>query len=304
VRRVSDGTQKVVSTLTERVHVHLNAAVIRVECGTKDDIASAPAVSSGSGAPSPCVHVTLASGERRTFDHAVFACQANQALAMMDEEGDNKEITDALKGVRYERSEVLTHSDPSLMPQSRFVWNSVNFVLPSRSSAQVAPLLSDAGDGSTNKASPALCTEGMVSIWLNRCQSNLRALGPDCTPVIQTWNPLPGVRPAAALTLRAASFERPVVTPASLRCLARLARLQGQRRLWFCGSYVESGMPLLETAVTSAVRVARAFGKPPPWSTKDGEETKDTRQGVARYTAAVVALLVALIAVALMHIGH
>jgi predicted NAD/FAD-binding protein len=107
--------------------------------------------------------------------------------------------------------------------------------------------------------------EGMVTMWLNRCQSSLRVLGSDCTPILQTWNALPGVVPAPELTLRDAYFERPVVTPDSLRCIARLAQLQGHRNLWFCGSYAELGMPLLETAVTSSVRVATMLGQPCPW---------------------------------------
>ena len=58
-----------------------------------------------------------------------------------------------------------------------------------------------------------------------------------------------------------ARFERPLVDTASQRALATLQSLQDQpgRRVWLCGSYAHSGVPLLESAVRSAYDAAAAL---------------------------------------------
>ncbi len=43
---------------------------------------------------------------------------------------------------------------------------------------------------------------------------------------------------------------------------------QGKNNIWFCGSYAHPGVPLLETAVTSAVEVANSLGCDCPWQLK------------------------------------
>ena len=56
-------------------------------------------------------------------------------------------------------------------------------------------------------------------------------------------------------------FERPVVNAASLVGAREMAMLHAQhgRRLWFCGSYLGPGIPLLESAATTAEKVALAI---------------------------------------------
>ena len=55
-----------------------------------------------------------------------------------------------------------------------------------------------------------------------------------------------------------ARFERPLVGAGSAAALAALQQLHSQpeRRVWWCGSYAEAGVPLLESAVRSALAVA------------------------------------------------
>jgi predicted NAD/FAD-binding protein len=105
----------------------------------------------------------------------------------------------------------------------------------------------------------AIEREGMASIWMNRVQHGLRT----DTDIFQTWNPLRA--PAPAHTIAVSAFERPVVTFDSLRATQELWRLQGTDGIWFVGSYSVCGVPLLETAVSSAVQVAAALGAPCPW---------------------------------------
>ncbi|MBL8332790.1 MAG: hypothetical protein JNM08_06785, partial [Rubrivivax sp.] len=76
----------------------------------------------------------------------------------------------------------------------------------------------------------------------------------------------PQREPAAELLLGRARFERPVVDSGSQRALAGLHALHAQpgRRVWFCGSYAQAGIPLLESAVHSAWQVALKLGVDQP----------------------------------------
>ena len=103
----------------------------------------------------------------------------------------------------------------------------------------------------------------MATIWLNRVQDGLE---PD-HPLFQTWNPV--VEPDPDRVLADAFFHRPVVTLENEEVPARLTALHADpgRRLWTVGSYAEPGVPLLESAAASAVRVARRLGAEVPFRT-------------------------------------
>jgi predicted NAD/FAD-binding protein len=136
----------------------------------------------------------------------------------------------------------VTHSDARLMPARRRDWSPVN-------------LWTDTAAGAVES-----------TIWVNAVQPVLRG-APD---VFQTVTPLRPVDPARVLGT--AHFRRPVVDLASQHALARLQALQAQpaadvdppplpggapgRRVWFCGSQAQAGVPLLESAVRSAYAVA------------------------------------------------
>lgn len=265
VRRVCAGTQHVVHNLTQHVALSLGTSVTRI-----------------TRLPSGKVRVYDSRGGENEFDHVVLACQANHAAKML-EETVSTELLQALKGIKYEQSRLVTHSDPALMPSDRAVWNSVNFILPSSSSS------STSSTSTVPDPSPrSISDEGMATIWLNRAQTSLRALGPSATPIFQSWNPLTGVTPKPELILHDATFERPVVTPHSVRCIETINASQGAGNIWFCGSYATPGMPLLETAVASAVRVARQLGQPCPWkeitdqTTTERKSEEDTTSTLSR----------------------
>jgi len=60
-------------------------------------------------------------------------------------------------------------------------------------------------------------------------------------------------------------FERPIVNHESVAGCEELDRLQGKNGIFVCGSYATTGVPLLETAVSSAVRIAEQLGVDCPW---------------------------------------
>jgi uncharacterized protein len=128
---------------------------------------------------------------------------------------------------------VTVHTDVRLAPRERRHWAPVNLVV------------------SREHDKP------MATIWMNRVQPSLRGL----SPVFQTWNPILAPHPD---TVKAhARFERPLVNAASLVGAREMSLLHAQpgRRLWFCGSYLGPGIPLLESATATAARAVAAIDR-------------------------------------------
>ncbi len=173
------------------------------------------------------VDITTENGSTQTFDAVVFATQANQVLAMLTDASDAERTV--LGAVRYGGVRVVMHHDARLMPASRADWSPVNYVL------------------SPQHDRP------MVSIWVNR----LLPAYQDARPLFQTINPM--LEPAADQVLQDCSLQRPIVDLGTQANLQQLDALHAQpgRKVFFCGSYAAQGIPLLESAVASALRVAQ-----------------------------------------------
>ena len=174
--------------------------------------------------------VCMNDGRELPFDHVVLAAQANQTRRLLLDAPEAER--QMLEAFHYTPVEVLTHTDGRLMPARRRDWSPVNLHV---SSAHGVP---------------------ESTIWINAVQPALR----DAAPVFQTVHPLR--RPREGTVLGRAQFERPVVDAGSARALATLERLHGEdgRRVWFCGSYAQAGIPLLESAARSAQAVAVRLG--------------------------------------------
>ena len=167
----------------------------------------------------------------RRFDHVVVAAQANQTLRMLADATAAERA--ALGAFRYEAVEVLMHRDTRFMPVRQRDWSAVNLCVQA----------GQAGPEST--------------IWVNAVQPALRG----AAPVFQTVQPQR--QPAPGLLISRARFERPVVDATSTLALAGLGALHAEpkRRLWFCGSYAQPGIPLLESAVRSADAAVEALNR-------------------------------------------
>jgi uncharacterized protein len=179
------------------------------------------------------VLVQMDDGSEAVFDHVVLATQANQARQLLhDAAPDEAQVLD---GFRYQPVRVLMHTDAAFMPAQRRDWSPVNLRL-----------------GSAHQAPES-------TIWVNAVQPALRS-APD---VFQTVHPQR--EPKSGLLIGRADFERPMVDTGSQRALVGLQALHAQpgRRVWFCGSYAQAGIPLLESAVQSAHVVAGLLGAVP-----------------------------------------
>jgi len=183
------------------------------------------------------VTITDAGGETARYDHAVFACHADQALAMLaDPSAEERALLGAF---RYTRNETILHSDAALMPRRRAIWSSWNY--DARTGADAGP--------------------PCVTYWMNRLQSI-----PEDNPLFVTLNPVKRPRPDSVI--RTELYEHPVFDEAAIRAQRKIWTLQGQRNSWFCGAYFGSGFH--EDGLQAGLAVAEALGGVRrPWSVPD-----------------------------------
>ncbi len=176
-------------------------------------------------------------GELGTFDEVVIAAHADQALAMLN--APSPAEARVLGAFGYQDNDAWLHTDPALMPRRRAIWSSWNH-LTARSVDGAQPV--------------------SVTYWMNRLQPLATA-----TDVFVTLNPLQ--QPADDQVIKRQNYAHPVFDQAAMAAQIALPDIQGQDRLWYCGSY--HGYGFHEDAFASAVRVAEQLGAPPPWSGRE-----------------------------------
>ena len=166
--------------------------------------------------------------KRRRFDHVVIGCHADEALALLAD-ADPREQQN-LGPWRYQRNEVILHTDTRFLPPRQSDWASWNFLR--------AP-----GSGESRAVS--------VSYYMNRLQRlETRA------DYIVTLNPFQPVDPAKVIDRT--YMTHPLYSFESMATQTPIDAENGSRNTWFCGSYLGYGFH--EDAVRSAVRIAAKFG--------------------------------------------
>ena len=184
------------------------------------------------------IDVALAGqGWSERFDHVVFACHPDQALAMLVDTSPVE--ASALGAFRYSRNRAVLHSDEALMPRRRSAWASWNHI--------------------GERARPdAACA---VTYWMNRLHGV-----PEKRALFVTLNPPETLR--AETILHEEVYEHPLFDAAALAAQNRLWALQGMRRSWFCGAYFGSGFH--EDGLQAGLAVAEDLGGlRRPWQVRD-----------------------------------
>ncbi len=169
-------------------------------------------------------------GEAETFDHVIFACHADQALALLDRPTHDEAAT--LSAQRFQDNRMVLHRDEAQMPRRRAVWSSWVYT------------------ADTRKPQTAIG----VSYWMNRLQNI-----PESDPLFVTLNPSTPVRDE--LIYNETSFRHPVFDRAALAAQAKLREIQGENNTWFAGAWTRHGFH--EDGFASAVRIARAMNRVP-----------------------------------------
>jgi len=176
------------------------------------------------------VNVRLADGSTRHFDKVIFACHADEALALL---GDATSMERTLLGAfRYQKNVATLHTDVAPMPRSRRAWASWNYRI-------------DRGPDGAARAT--------TIYWMNSLQnvSNRR----DYFVSIDD----PGLIDPSRI-LKTIDYHHPVFTQETTRLqseLPGLNRLSPDQQTYFCGSYFRYGFH--EDAFTSAIEAARAL---------------------------------------------
>ncbi|WP_018872114.1 NAD(P)/FAD-dependent oxidoreductase [Thioalkalivibrio sp. ALJ16] len=168
------------------------------------------------------------------FDSVVFACHADTARYLLNAADPTRDRL--LAACRFQSNRAVLHTDPDLMPRSRRVWSSWNY-------------LSGHHGDSRSRVS--------VSYWMNRLHRLERR-----QDYIISLNPLREPHPTTVL--REQSWEHPVMDTAAEAARARLAATQGEDGLYFAGAWMGYGFH--EDGLRSAVHVGQAMGIEPPWS--------------------------------------
>ncbi len=179
------------------------------------------------------IELAVASGERLGFDQVVLACHADEALELLvDPLPSERKI---LSRFQYQPNRALLHTDEGLMPRSRRVWSSWNY-LASQPEDQVDAV--------------------SVTYWMNRLQGLNSA-----KDYFVSLNPLHEPRPESLVAEM--TYHHPVFDTDAVKAQKRLSAIQGRDRIWYTGSYFGYGFH--EDALRASVELAERFGVRAPW---------------------------------------
>lgn len=210
--------------------------VVKMADGISGNIFLNSAVSSIMRKPGS-VTLNMRSGNRRSYDHIVFACHSDQALRML-KAGDG-EATDGeervLSAIRYQKNVAVLHKDASLMPKRGAVWSAWNYMQAEQEDES------------------RLC----VSYWMNKLQPLETG-----TDLFITLNPVQ--QPRQGDVYRTYLYSHPIFDDAAVEAQKEIWDLQGHKRTWFCGAYLGHGFH--EDGLQAGLEVAeRLGGVERPW---------------------------------------
>ena len=213
---VKGGSQEYVSRLIKALN-----GDVRLECGVKKVIR----LSDGH-------KVIDQNGLEEIFDQIIFACHANEAIALLD---DPEPYQGVIGEFDYQENNIVVHRDKSFMPKNKGCWASWVYL----SEVQV-----------DKKSTVSL------SYWMN----NLQELDTD-QDIFVTLNA--GRRPQEDLIIDEHVFFHPIFDLKAIKAQERIKDVQGKNGVWFCGAYQRYGFH--EDGLLSAVNVAKTIGVDIPW---------------------------------------
>lgn len=186
-------------------------------------------------------------GQGGRFDRVIFATQANQTT-FLNREFFAREL-DVLGRFEFDSGELVVHRDPRFMPKRRTDWTALNYLMDRD------------------------LKESMFTVWVNPVEPSLA----QAEPIFQTWNPILPI--ASDHVMSRIPLQRAVTTSRNREAWEELKRLHAepQRRVFFCGSWAAAGVPLLESAVRSAMAVTQQLGMETPWLQKPRTEESGYR---------------------------
>ena len=175
-------------------------------------------------------------GEQQLFDRVVVATPTTKIEEFLDPVQFADDIA-LLKQFRFEQGQLVIHTDPSVMPPKRKDWSVLSYMMDRKFIRQ------------------------QFMVWLNSVEPSL--VGKNA--VFQTWQPVTEIDPKKVIST--VTLTRAVVDSQTVALNKELQQRHksANRKVFFCGSWSCDGLPILESAVTSAMHIAEIFGAPLPF---------------------------------------
>jgi predicted NAD/FAD-binding protein len=173
------------------------------------------------------VKVTDGSGRTETYDHVICAAHADQTLAMLDADEQERSLLGEFK---YQPNSALLHTDTSVMPGTKLCWASWNYRIDR---------------GADGKISPS------TVYWMNSLQGVSERQN-----YFVSINGENSVNPNCVL--KRISYEHPLFSLGAIKAQGFLKSLnERMTNVFFCGSYFRYGFH--EDAFTSALELCRTI---------------------------------------------
>lgn len=161
------------------------------------------------------------------FDHVIFGCHSDQALAILGP-GATADERAALSAIPYQPNEAVLHTDAAALPALRSCWAAWNYRIPPEPGRPIA---------------------------LTYLMNTLQGLDTP-EPVCVSLNQRGQIDPSKVL--RVIPYEHPVFTPERDTAHKLFDRINQVNRTSFCGAYWGYGFH--EDGVVSALRAVEPFG--------------------------------------------
>nr|WP_278357827.1 FAD-dependent oxidoreductase [Acinetobacter lwoffii] len=182
------------------------------------------------------VKVENAAGYSKLFDRVIVATPTTKIEQFLDPVQFASEI-ELLKKFKFEQGELVIHTDASVMPPKRKDWAVLSYMMDRKFTRQ------------------------QFTVWLNSIEPSLVGK----SAVFQTWRPVTEIDPKKVI--KSVMLTRAVVDSNTVALNKELQQrhLDANRKVFFCGSWSCDGLPILESAVTSAMKIAEILGAPLPF---------------------------------------
>ena len=182
------------------------------------------------------VIVENSEGQSQTFDRVVIATPTTKVQDFLDNEQFSEDI-ELLKQFKFEQGDLVIHTDQTVMPPKRKDWSVLSYMMDRKFTRQ------------------------QFTVWLNSIEPTLVGK----SPVFHTWRPVTPIDPKKIIST--VTLTRAVVDSKTVALNKELQQRhhQDNRKVFFCGSWSCDGLPILESAVTSAMHIAEIFGAPLPF---------------------------------------
>ncbi|HWZ22618.1 MAG TPA: FAD-dependent oxidoreductase [Cytophagaceae bacterium] len=171
-------------------------------------------------------------GEELEFDKVIFACHADQALALLESPSPLEKSL--LSNFEYQKNIATLHTDASLMPKLKKTWSSWNYRIEKVNNELVAHTI----------------------YYMNKLQEISSK-----SDYFLSINQPNTVDPKKVV--KTIEYEHPIFTPEAYKAQAELHKLNNNGQVYFCGSYFKYGFH--EDAFTSAVNLCTKLTGKDAW---------------------------------------